>query len=212
MSIKLLAVFALTEFLMSLTPGPAVLLVISQSVRTGFWSSVSGVIGILAGNTLYFVLSAFGLGALLVASGRLFQVLKWAGVIYLMGLGLKMLFSPSRPDEDPSETGSDRRRRSLMPKPAAQGLITQLSNPRAIIFFTALLPQFVTPGGNVTGQLVTLGIVSIAVEFPVLLFYGWAGGAGARLLAKGHFPLFLDRIAGGFLIAAGVTLAATHQP
>lgn len=73
MSLKLLLVFAVTEFVLSLTPGPAVLLVISQGMKTGFKSSLRGALGILTGNAIYFALSACGLGALLIASAHCFK-------------------------------------------------------------------------------------------------------------------------------------------
>ena len=91
MSIRLLFIFAITEFLLCLTPGPAVLLVISQAVKNGFQSSLKGAAGILAGNGIYFVLSALGLGALLMSSATLFQIIKWVGAAYLVFSGLRML-------------------------------------------------------------------------------------------------------------------------
>src|SRR5688572_24138007 len=99
MSLRLLAVFTITEFLLCLTPGPAILLVVSQGMRSGFSSSLRGAAGILTGNTIYFVLSAFGLGALLMASSTLFQIIKWAGAGYLVIIGLKMLLSKRRNDD-----------------------------------------------------------------------------------------------------------------
>jgi homoserine/homoserine lactone efflux protein len=83
-SLRVLLVFAITESLLCLTPGPAVLLVVSQSVRSGFKSSLRGTAGILTGNALYFALSALGLGALLMSSAGLFQIIKWVGVAYLI--------------------------------------------------------------------------------------------------------------------------------
>src|SRR4029078_12116616 len=77
----------------------------------------------------------------------------------------------------------------------AQGLITQLSNPKAIIFFTALLPQFITEGDNITAQFMILGVTSIAVEFPVLALYGWLAEQGKRLVFNGRFAALPDRIA-----------------
>ena len=92
-SLRLLLVFAITEFLLCLTPGPAVLLVVSQSVRSGFKSSLRATAGILTGNAIYFALSALGLGALLLSSALLFQIIKWVGVLYLVFIGLKMLLA-----------------------------------------------------------------------------------------------------------------------
>jgi len=200
-------IFAVTELFLCLTPGPAVLLIVSQSMRNGLKSSLRGALGILTGNTIYFALSALGLGALLLASATLFQIIKWVGAAYLVFIGFKMLFAKARP-QNPNQD-APARNRSV--KQFSQGLITQLSNPKAIVFFSALLPQFVTPGERVIEQLVILGIISIAVEFPVLLAYGWMAERGSRLLAGGRFATLPDRIAGGFLIGAGVSLATVRR-
>lgn len=207
MSTRLLFIFAVTEFLLCLTPGPAVLLVVSQGVRSGFKSSQRGMIGILAGNAIYFVLSALGLGALLMSSAVLFQIIKWVGAAYLVFIGLKMLFTKRKI----ANSGD----LALTAKPSmrlfSEGLMTQLSNPKAIVFFSALLPQFLSPDGGVIEQFAILGIASLAIEFCVLLTYGWAAERGSRLIFKGRFSVLTDRIAGGFLIGAGLGLAATRR-
>ena len=156
MSLKLLLVFALTEFLMSLTPGPAVLLVVSQGMKTGFKPSLRGTLGIEVGNGIYFGLSALGLGALLVASSNLFEVIRWLGVAYLILLGLKMLIFKRKAEDKIEPVVTTRESAKLF----FQGLVTQLVNPRALVFFTALLPQFISPGNRVVQQFVVLGIVS----------------------------------------------------
>jgi threonine/homoserine/homoserine lactone efflux protein len=86
-----------------------------------------------------------------------------------------------------------------------------LSNPKAIIFFSALLPQFVIPGDNVPSQFFILGAISIAVEMPVLLAYGLAAERGSKLALMKRFSRWPDRIAGGFLVGAGVSLAAMRK-
>ena len=207
MSLKLLLIFAVTEFLLSLTPGPAVLLVVSQGITAGFKPSLRGTLGILTGNAIYFVLSAVGLSALLMASATLFQIIKWLGIAYLILTGIRMMVST----DESKETDGLRveKRRSL--KLFSQGLITQLANPKAIVFFTALLPQFVSPGGRMFQQFMTLGIVSVAVELPVLTSYGWLAHRGTALIPE-NLSLLPQRIAGGFLIGAGVGLAAIRRP
>jgi len=194
-----LLLFAATELLLSMTPGPAVLLVVSQGIRRGYRSSTRGAAGILTGNAIYFALSAAGLGALLIASKHVFDVLQIAGAAYLVLIGLKMLIKPARVQEstieDTSGAGS-----------FVQGLFTQLANPKAIVFFTALLPQFIDPTRPVAMQLLILGVISIVVELPVLLLYGYAADRGRARYAR-HAPLF-ERLAGACLIAAGAKLAA----
>ena len=197
-----LLLFAATELLLSLSPGPAVLLLVSQGIRRGFRSSTRGAAGILTGNAIYFALSAAGLGALLLASKRVFDVLQIAGAAYLVLLGLKMLIKPARVDDRVTESVSDA-------GSFVQGLLTQLANPKAIVFFTALLPQFVDPTRAVAMQFVVLGVISIVVELPVLLMYGFAADRGRARYGK-HAPLF-ERLAGACLIAAGAKLAAMRM-
>lgn len=209
MTLKILLVFAATEFLLSMTPGPAVLLVVSQGMRFGFTASIRGTLGILTGNAIYFALSAAGLGALLIASAKLFEIIRWLGVAYLVYIGLRMLVSkPEAKAAEDSPHGA--RRRSL--KLFSQGLITQLSNPKAIVFFTALLPQFISPGEHVFRQFVVLGMTSISVEFPVLLVYGLIADRGVSLIPKGRLSVLPDRVAGAFLIGAGIGLASMRKP
>lgn len=196
-----LLLFAATELLLSMTPGPAVLMVISQGIRRGYKSSTRGAAGILTGNAIYFALSAMGLGALLIASKRVFDVLQILGAIYLVVIGCKMLLFPAF---SPPERGEGAQ--SDAGYPFTQGLITQLSNPKAIVFFTALLPQFIDPTKPVAMQLLILGVISIVVELPVLLLYGYAADRGRARYGK-HAALF-ERLAGACLIAAGAKLAS----
>jgi homoserine/homoserine lactone efflux protein len=209
MSLKLLLVFAVTEFLLSLTPGPAVLLIVSQGVTAGFRLSLQGAVGILTGNAIYFFLSALGLGTLLLASTTLFQIIKWLGIAYLILTGIRMLFSKSPATEDDAIVDLEVTRKRPL-KLFSQGLLTQLANPKAVVFFTALLPQFVSPNGQVLEQFLLLGVVSIAVEFPVLVSYGWLAQRGSRLFPERFSSL--PRIAGGFLISAGLGLASMRRP
>jgi len=203
MSARVLLVFALTEFFLSLSQGPAVMLVVSQGMKYGAARSVRGTIGILTANAIYFALSAIGLGAILLASARVFTIVTWVGAAYLAYLGVKMLFfSGHLSGESGAAPESDHGMRLFF-----QGLITQLANPKSIVFFTALLPQFVTPGGDLYSQFIVLGVVSITVEFPILLGYGWAAERGKKLIAGSRLSSLPERIAGMFLIGAGVKLA-----
>ncbi|MFL6245954.1 MAG: LysE family translocator [Thermoanaerobaculia bacterium] len=198
-----LLLFAATELLLSMTPGPAVLLIVSQGMRRGYRSSTRGAAGILTGNAIYFALSAAGLGALLIASKQVFGILQIAGAAYLVLIGLKMIGTPASP---PAEQVASRR----LPAENSfvQGLITQLSNPKAIVFFTALLPQFIDPARPIAIQFLILGVISIVVELPVLLLYGYAADRGRARYGK-HALLF-ERVAGACLIAAGAKLAAAR--
>ena len=205
MSVKLLLFFALTEFVLCLTPGPAVLLVASQGMRFGFIGGLRGTAGVVAGNTFYFFLSALGLGTVLLASPKVFLFVKWFGIAYLVLTGIKMLLTRRNDDTNQADPAPNRALTLF-----SQGVLTQLANPRAIIFFTALLPQFISPGGRVLQQFLLLGMISIAVEFPVLAGYAWLAHQSRSLISE-RFALLPTRIAGGFLIGAGIGLAAIRR-
>jgi threonine/homoserine/homoserine lactone efflux protein len=176
-------------------------------LKNGFKSSLRGTAGILTGNSIYFALSALGLGALLMSSTTLFQIIKWLGVAYLVFIGLRMLLWKKAPADSGELAVPPKRSMRLF----SEGLVTQLSNPKAIVFFSALLPQFVSAGAAVFEQFVILGIISLAIEIVVLTAYGWAADRGSRLVLRGRFSLLVDRLAGGFLICAGLGLAATKR-
>ena len=195
------AIFLVTEIVLCLTPGPAVLFVVSQALRHGGPRSIWANLGILSGNAFYFLLSAAGLGAALLASHELFRVLKWGGAIYLIYLGLRLILRPGHASvsSDPSAARSSW---SLL----RQGFILQTANPKALMFFVALLPQFLDPALNVPAQIGILAITSAAAEFLVLAGYGFAAAmlsAWARAPRVAHAT---DRVAGALLVGAGVGL------
>jgi homoserine/homoserine lactone efflux protein len=186
-----LALFALTEILVCLSPGPAVLLVISQGIRRGSRASLSGAFGILVGNIVYFILSAIGLGALVAASTGLFNVVKWAGAAYLVFLGVRSFLSSEGLQNQGPQDMQDPQRSRLF----AQGLITQLANPKAILYFTALLPQFIDATRPMGAQYVVLGVTSILIELPVLAMYGWFAGRSTRWVQRAGYVRWMDRLA-----------------
>ena len=206
MTVASLLLFAGTEFVLSLTPGPAVLLVMSQGLRAGVKACFLGALGIIAGNAVYFTVSALGLGALIMTSAVLFYVIKWAGAAYLIYLGVRMI-RESLPTQcqTPSEMEVSRHRWFR------QGLLTQLANPKAIVYFTALLPQFIDPQSAPALQLVVLGVTSVFIEFPMLVGYGVLAHQGGHLLRHGRAARWIDWLAGTCLIGAGIKLAFVRR-
>ena len=202
MSLSNLLFFAAMDLVLCFTPGPAVLLIVSQAMKRGFRRSLRGALGICTGNGIYFVLSAAGLGALLVASRTVFEVIKWIGAGYLIFMGLRMILAKKAdvPEEEQQVTARDDSFR--------QALFVQLANPKAVVFFTALLPQFIDPKGPIALQFFVLGVISTVIEFPVLAIYGFAADKGRAMYAR--HTRWIERIAGGCLVAAGAKLAATR--
>ncbi|OJJ11501.1 hypothetical protein BKI51_07095 [Alphaproteobacteria bacterium AO1-B] len=220
MDLSALTLFAATEFVLSLTPGPAVLLVMSLSMRSGFHAGFMATLGILATNAVFFTLSALGVGALIIASATLFTIVKWMGAAYLIYLGIGMIWPLLRVSGRPEGASSSTAFQSLTSlqhtKTATEtrafwkGFALQASNPKNIAFFVAILPQFIDPTGNVPVQLVILGFVSVLIELPILVFYAAAFTLSARIM-KDRVIAWIEGIGGGILVMLGVALARTSR-
>jgi threonine/homoserine/homoserine lactone efflux protein len=201
--------FVPMETALCLTPGPAVLLVLATALHRGPRASIGSTLGILSANSIYFALSATGLGAVLLTSYRIFFLVKWAGAAYLVYLGVKALLSKSSTLGSPEAgAGANRSFRRLF----VDGLVLQLSNPKAIVFFAALLPQFIDPQGDAVVQVVVLGITSVAIETLVLLSYGLAAGRAMAVARQPRYATWANRVSGVLLIGAGSGLAALRRP
>ena len=198
--------FCVTEAILCFTPGPAVLLVVSQSLSSGARAGLRASLGILAANTFYFVLSGTGIGAILMTSWELFTVIKWIGAGYLIWIGLTMIFSRSGTVADRSHSATRRPHDPFM-----HGLITQGANPKAIVFFTALLPQFIDPRGPVAAQVAILAVSSIVIELGVLAIYVAACHSARGVVRRPRVAAALDRVAGLLLVGAGAGLAAMRR-
>jgi threonine/homoserine/homoserine lactone efflux protein len=205
MSFHAIILFVMTEFILCLIPGPAVLCILSQGMRHGSRKSLRGALGVVTGNAIYFGLSTLGLGAVLLASKTLYLGIKWIGAGYLIYLGLKMLFSTFTNGEE--QLGGEKCVAVKGRHMFLQGLTVQLSNPKAIVYFTALLPQFVATDSSIPLQFLVLGIISILIEFPVLVIYGWGASTSRRMFRQKLRFAWFERIAGSLLIGAGLKLA-----
>ena len=205
MALELWLAFCATEAVLCFTPGPAVLFVVSCAMTRGARAGLAAALGILAGNTFYFALAATGIAAVIVASSWLFSVLKWAGAAYLVWLGLRMLLRRASAAPAPS-LAPQRTRRSLV-----RGFVVQTANPKALVFFVALLPQFIDPAAPVGRQILILGASSLLIELAVLALYV-ALAVRTRQLAGARWSGSLERVGGGFLVAAGARLALLRSP
>ena len=196
--------FVLVEAALCLTPGPAVLYVFSVGARYGAKTSFSANAGVVAGNSFYFVLSALGLSAVLLASHTVFLAIKWAGVVYLTWLGLKLIWE--------AKGGTP----SVMTAPPAAkifrgGVVLQLANPKSFVFFGAILPQFVDPNGNIWLQFLILGVTSQVIEAVVLGMYGVTADRSAALFRTPLFVRWVDGLSGSLLIVMAAWLAAFRR-
>ena len=201
MTLEAWAFFCVTETVLCLNPGPSTLVVISQSLTRGPSAGVRATAGVLVANAIYFALSASGLVALHSLSAQAFSIIKWGGAAYLIWLGATTIwrsFHAVGPSGSLAAAASG--------SPFWRGFVTQGANPNLLIYFTAILPQFIDPGARVAPQVAILACSSFVIEFSVLSAYsglsGRVGGAAAP-----RFRAYLERIGGGLLIGAAAGLA-----
>ncbi len=165
---SVLALYAVAAVAVLLIPGPAVLYIVSQSVRQGRRAGIASVLGIHAGTLVQVAFAVLGGSYLLVASSLTFSVVKYLGAAYLVYLGIRKLLGRDEPDaiapDAPAEAGAPARGTS--PRSAArlfyQGMLVNVLNPKLALFFFAFLPQFVDSSrGAVPAQVATFGIVFV---------------------------------------------------
>jgi homoserine/homoserine lactone efflux protein len=199
--------FAVLETVLCLTPGPAVLLVLSQALSRGTAKTVWAILGILTANTAYFIVSASGLGAILAASYDIFFAIKWIGAAYLVWLGLNEIFGAHA---QLAIAPADAKRRLAGPM-FVRGFALQMSNPKALVFFTALVPQFRNPHAALVPQIAILAVTSMVIEFGVQIFYAALAGRFTHLATRPRFAAIANRVTGSLLIAAGIGMAALRR-
>lgn len=205
MDLQVFLVFTLTMTVLAITPGPAVLLVVSHGMKSGFGASLKAAIGVQAGNGIYFLLSALGLGAILSTSETLFHVVKYVGAAYLVYLGLRTIWTAARSAE-PADGFSGALRRPFM-----QAVLTQLANPKSVLTFGALMPQFIDPDRGLLLQYALFAAACVLSEVPILAVYGWLAAQGRRAFAGPRVAVWRERLAGGALVAVGASLAAIRR-
>lgn len=193
--------FAAADTVLSLTPGPAVLVVVSLALARGGRAGIRASLGILTANALYFAISATGIGTLLLASWNLFFAVKWLGAAYLVWLGVGMLRGRR------SETA-----RAELPAGAGfrHGFLVNASNPKLLVYFMAILPQFIEPGSTwpVSLQVGVLGATSMSIELLVLAGYAGLAARSRRYLRTPRALGWVQRAGGALLIAAAARVAA----
>jgi homoserine/homoserine lactone efflux protein len=200
------AAFLVAATLVSATPGANQLLGFRNAVRFGFpWAGI-GIAARLVGLAMVIAVVVFGLEKVFAASPVMMTVVKWIGVAYLLFLGVAAIRAqPAAPEMDDDQASSHRRAgRGRIPR---DEFVTATTNPKALLLFAALFPQFATPGPDSHVQIAVLGVAYLLVEAVVGSCYA---GAGAVLRTKGPSSGTLrrvDRAAGGCFIVLAAALA-----
>ncbi|HEY3684463.1 MAG TPA: LysE family translocator [Streptosporangiaceae bacterium] len=197
-----LAVFTLAALALVLVPGPNVLYITARSVAEGRRSGVVSALGVETGTLVHVAVAAVGLSYLIAASEVAFSVVKYTGAAYLIFLGVRTLLAR---DAGEAEAAAPRGLRRVY----MEGLVVNVFNPKVILFFLALLPQFVDrAAGAVPGQIVMLGLVLFALGVLTDMTYALgAGSLGGWLRGRPAFARRQRYVVGVVYLALGVTAA-----
>jgi threonine/homoserine/homoserine lactone efflux protein len=153
--------------------------------------------------------SIAGLGTILIASETTFQLIKWAGAAYLIYMGISILCS-SKISLSPSELNYTNKRNSLR-KMYLQAAFVTAGNPKAIVFFTAVFPQFIDPNTAYLSQFFILISVCAFIAFNCFMIYAIGGQKIVSLFSKATTGKYIKRVIGSTFIGAGIGLAASNK-
>jgi threonine/homoserine/homoserine lactone efflux protein len=202
-----LVVFSAAALALIVVPGPAVLYIVSQSIDRGRLAGFVSALGIAVGALVHVCAAAIGLSSILVSSATAFNVVKYAGAAYLIGMGIWTL--ARRREEAPTPERSERRLRRRF----GQGVVVNVLNPKTALFFFAFLPQFVDPEqGAAALQIVVLGLIFVLIAVTSDSLWALAAGtASERLRGSRRFLSVQQYVSGSVFVGLGALTAAAKR-
>lgn len=197
--------FLLAAIVIAVTPGPGAVLSMSTGSRHGYGPALVAILGLQAAILIHLAIVAVGFGALLATSETAFALVKFLGAAYLIRLGIQKWRAPPLPVE---ETLILAPRKGLF----LQGMLVNLTNPKAIIFIAALVPQFVTPGQDPLPQYLLIAATLCLTDIVVMSIYALAALSMGRWLHDPKANRVQNRTFGGLFVSAGVLMAFSRRP
>jgi threonine/homoserine/homoserine lactone efflux protein len=199
-----LLLFMLAGLVLLIVPGPAVVYIVGRSIGQGRAAGVVSVLGVASGSLVHVVAAAIGVSAILASSAVAFSIVKYAGAAYLVFLGLRKILGHDRVVTEGAP-------REPLRRIYVRGILVNVLNPKTVLFFLALLPQFVDPSrGLVAVQMILLGLIFSAMGVLTDGSYAMlASGIGSWLRRRPSFLRRQEMVTGGMFITLGVAAAAT---
>jgi len=202
MNYELFTAFVLITVVLIITPGPVVTLVIATGATHGVRAALTTVLGTTIGNAILIAAIAAGLSWVLKNAAELFEILRWAGVAYLVWLGIQAWRSAGKIIDAPPQARVHFWR----------GMGVALTNPKTIAFFTAFLPQFVDPALPAERQLFVMCATSILIAWMFDSAWAIAAGLGRAWFMAPSRAKLLGRLSGAVLIGGGIWLSLARRP
>ena len=198
--------YLVATLILSVSPGPGVFSSISSGLHHGFRLGLWNGVGMQAANLLHVGLVSVGLGALLLASETLFTLVKWLGVAYLVYLGIATWRGPPRTFDEDRDDDAD-----TAASVFRRGFFVNLTNPKGIIFFAAILPQFIDVARPQATQYAILAATTFVVDLGVMFGYTAMAAKVMRTMRDPAKLRWVNRSLGGAFVAAGVALASFRR-
>lgn len=197
------ATFLTVMAVMAMTPGPANLFAIATGAQRGKGAALAGVAGMNCATLVWFAAAALGLGALVLAFPQVFHLLTYAGAAYLAWLGGRALYAAVR-----DQGAGDAPAIIVRPERSAfrDGFAVQIANPKAVLFFTAVLPPFLDASRPVPAQLAAFAVATIGLDVAMMSAYGLGGAALATRMAEPRFRRIFSAGVGVLLVTAAILL------
>lgn len=200
MPLEQLWLFTTITLVVSASPGPVMLACMIDAGRYGFAKSLYTMLGASVGNLVLMLLSALGLGLLVEQAEWIFHTIKWIGAAYLIYLGIQLALAP--PLSIDIETRQIRSSHLF-----SKAFIVAVTNPKGLIYFGALFPQFIDIQRSMPPQFALLTVIFLAMDLVWMGIYALGGRGIMRWLRSPKHQRWFNLISGGLLIAAGVALA-----
>ncbi|WP_426027507.1 LysE family translocator [Brevundimonas sp. TWP2-3-4b2] len=188
---------------MAITPGPANVFSVANGVQRGKAGALLGVVGMNAATLVWFAAAALGLGALVIAFPQIFRLISVGGALYVAWLGINALRGAFRTAADPDAPMVRMGRSALV-----DGFMVQIANPKAMLFFTAVLPPFLDVNRPAAPQLALFAVATIGMDLVSMSAYGLGGAALARRMSEPRFRKGFALMTGVLLLAAAALIVS----
>lgn len=188
---------------MAVTPGPANIFAVATGMEKGKAAALTAVLGMNTATLVWFAAAALGLGALVMAFPQVFRIIAVLGALYVAWLGIKALRGAFATAAEPAHIEVKRGRSALI-----DGFMVQIANPKAILFFTAVLPPFLDINHPLAPQLALFAVTTVAMDGLSMSGYGLGGAALARQMTAPRFRKGFGIVVGCLLLLAAVLIVS----
>ena len=207
MNLDTLLLYTTVAFFYITSPGPAVLLAVVNGLRSNMKVVAAAAFGNVIGLAVLSTASILGLGTLIKTSALLFMIVKFVGAFYLIYLGYKFLTNRGGLNFDDSNIDANKSIYLYF----KEALIVAVTNPKPIIFFTAIFPQFLDISRAIAPQFLIMTAIFLTISFTSLCLYGLLAKHSKKWLQKGNIMTWISRVTGGLFVSIGIALMNLKQ-